>query len=673
MKKVLLVAATSLALLAACGSPNTPEDPGDVQVTKYTVTFYVDGNVVGTKKVVENESIAFIDEPTKDGYKFTGWYTSALCEEDEKVTADTKVTGDMSLYAGFEELPPSEYTITFDPRGGEFSGETTVVVIDGNSVNEPSNPSKEGCNFKHWSLTENGEKYNFASEVHSSFTLYAVYEEIIIEGKYNISTSSEASKFHGAAAAADDNDETYWQAADSATKQTLTIDLGQVKTVTHISQEFKDIATWNFAIEGSHDGNIWVNVLSSNKSGKLFEADCSGLFRYVRLAVESGENVATSIAFKADSVELSEGTNLASHFKGVACCHAGGYEVEKMFDGDLSTMYIPNSDHEGNYVGMETTPGTLYYVKKVVFHMADPVNYFFKIDYRNAAGAWIVPEKGDYSTNENASNTYEIEINDLVGACLYHQTGINSNWHGIREMEVIGFKAITTGSTQETVEGKSVYTLNSLSYIDRISVNDKTNGNRKIEISTDGTNYEEISMENVEGDYILVNKDAKYIRYSDDRTGEYGNDITAYGTRFIKDLALGIKPTTSVVNGNPAFGSEFTTLNKECKNANDYFYCANNYEEVVDFALDLGKKQYVTEIALKVRDNQTAETIKVKLEVEKDGTYETLLDTFEAPVSGQVVRVTLDEATYIQNIKITIQIMGTWTNIDTLNVYGYGA
>ena len=73
--------------------------------TTYSVSFKTnDGTdtTFETKTVIENENVVLPEtNPTRNGYKFTGWYTNS--EATEKFDETTKITGDLVLYAGWEE------------------------------------------------------------------------------------------------------------------------------------------------------------------------------------------------------------------------------------------------------------------------------------------------------------------------------------------------------------------------------------------------------------------------------------------------------------------------------------------------------------------------------------------------------------------------------------------
>ena len=105
MKKKLLplVGAMLLALtIGACtakGSSTNPDDGGGSEVvTKYTITFYVDGQRYATKKVEEGQHITGVTNPTKEGYKFVCWL-----EGETPVDLETYVvTKDARFDASFE-------------------------------------------------------------------------------------------------------------------------------------------------------------------------------------------------------------------------------------------------------------------------------------------------------------------------------------------------------------------------------------------------------------------------------------------------------------------------------------------------------------------------------------------------------------------------------------------
>lgn len=99
------------------------------EVKTYTVTFNSDGgSKVASKKVVDGKTVAKPSNPTKDGYKFLGWYL-----EDTKYNFDSKVTKNITLKAKWERIVELTYKLE------ELSGTTVrqaklFILADGKKV-----------------------------------------------------------------------------------------------------------------------------------------------------------------------------------------------------------------------------------------------------------------------------------------------------------------------------------------------------------------------------------------------------------------------------------------------------------------------------------------------------------------------------------------------------------
>ena len=69
----------------------------------FTVSFDTDGGShIESVKVMHSETVDIKEEPVKEGYTFTGWYTDRDCTESFDITTDT-VTTSMTLYAGWDK------------------------------------------------------------------------------------------------------------------------------------------------------------------------------------------------------------------------------------------------------------------------------------------------------------------------------------------------------------------------------------------------------------------------------------------------------------------------------------------------------------------------------------------------------------------------------------------
>ena len=154
----------------------------------YTVTFnanetIVSGSITVTGmpaqiKVPEGgATVVQPQNPSAVGYEFGGWYKDEQCTDANKYDFNTKVTADLTLYAKWTQIT---YTVTFDPKGGNFTVTTPVTVNHGATVTKPiDDPTKDGYTFGGWYKESTcATEFKFAGEqnpdtVTSNITLYA--------------------------------------------------------------------------------------------------------------------------------------------------------------------------------------------------------------------------------------------------------------------------------------------------------------------------------------------------------------------------------------------------------------------------------------------------------------------------------------------------------------------
>ena len=149
---------------------------------KYTITFDTKGgNTIAPVTVKEGEKVSEpTPAPTKEGFTFDGWYTDDTYTT--KYNFENAVTKNITLYAKWNEVVVTKYTVTFDTKGGNTIA--PVTVKEGEKVAEPTTaPTKEGFTFDGWyqDVTLN-TKFDFNTSVVSNLTLYAKW----IENKYTV-------------------------------------------------------------------------------------------------------------------------------------------------------------------------------------------------------------------------------------------------------------------------------------------------------------------------------------------------------------------------------------------------------------------------------------------------------------------------------------------------------
>ena len=75
----------------------------DLQSPGFTVSFdSKGGSDVPARTQMYGEALALPEEPTREGYSFTGWYKDTACYEPWDMEEDTIQSG-ITLYAGWEK------------------------------------------------------------------------------------------------------------------------------------------------------------------------------------------------------------------------------------------------------------------------------------------------------------------------------------------------------------------------------------------------------------------------------------------------------------------------------------------------------------------------------------------------------------------------------------------
>ena len=152
--------------------PGTPiKDVTEIKVTlkepeTYTVTFDANGGSCSTSsiKVTQGSNYGSLPTPTKTGYVFDGWYTSATGGSKISDYDDVAITSNITLYAHWKEAKTHKYKYVVD---GKVVKEGTF--IDGETVPSCNNPVKEDdatytYTFKCWIETTKDGDVTFTAE-----------------------------------------------------------------------------------------------------------------------------------------------------------------------------------------------------------------------------------------------------------------------------------------------------------------------------------------------------------------------------------------------------------------------------------------------------------------------------------------------------------------------------
>ncbi len=133
------------------------------------------GTAVNQLQVDDLEDISLLNEPTRDGYTFDGWYFDSALSEAFSLenVEDHLVENDLTLYAKWMAL--STYTVAFDTKT-----ETSIdsqEVMDGHLSTEPVEPVREGYTFDGWYLED--ETFSFDEPI---------VENLLLEAHWSINT-----------------------------------------------------------------------------------------------------------------------------------------------------------------------------------------------------------------------------------------------------------------------------------------------------------------------------------------------------------------------------------------------------------------------------------------------------------------------------------------------------
>lgn len=150
-------------------------------VTKlFTVTFKVDNVIVGSQKLQENSSVVIPTTPTKDGYRFVGWYVLGKLVDLNSY----KITENVTFIAQFTD----ELNVIFMVDNEEFD---TITCKRGNIVSYSTIPEKADCDFIGWSFDGTNVINLSAITITSDNTIfYAVFKVTTLHVTINASNST---------------------------------------------------------------------------------------------------------------------------------------------------------------------------------------------------------------------------------------------------------------------------------------------------------------------------------------------------------------------------------------------------------------------------------------------------------------------------------------------------
>ena len=123
-------------------------------LSSYTISYNLDGGTAAgnpTTYTVESSTIT-LNNPTKEGYTFTGWSGTGLTGEQNTTVTISKGSTGHRTYTAHWKL--ADYTVTLHPNGGTGGTDLTAYTY-GSVTTLPTNWTKKGYVFDGWYVNEN--------------------------------------------------------------------------------------------------------------------------------------------------------------------------------------------------------------------------------------------------------------------------------------------------------------------------------------------------------------------------------------------------------------------------------------------------------------------------------------------------------------------------------------
>ena len=161
---------------------------------RYTITYNLNGgnnSAVNPNTYTYYSSVVVLQNPTRKGYTFKGWYSdSNLTKKVTKIA--TGSTGNKTLYAKWAKT----YTITYKLNGGTNSKSIPKRYTKIDSTITLKNPTRKGYTFKGWYSDSKYKKKvtKIASGSTGNKTLYAKWVKNTYKITYKLNSGKNSTK-----------------------------------------------------------------------------------------------------------------------------------------------------------------------------------------------------------------------------------------------------------------------------------------------------------------------------------------------------------------------------------------------------------------------------------------------------------------------------------------------
>ena len=146
----------------------------DRLVTTYHIKYTLDGGTMSgaPETYTENSADITLPQPTKAGYRFTGWTGTDLTAPTMEVTIPTGSKGDREYTANWEKI---QYFTVFYNVHDHGTAPAEEKVESGKTAAKPEDPTADGWKFKGWYISDDyiGEPFDFTTAITRDTTLHA--------------------------------------------------------------------------------------------------------------------------------------------------------------------------------------------------------------------------------------------------------------------------------------------------------------------------------------------------------------------------------------------------------------------------------------------------------------------------------------------------------------------
>lgn len=405
---------------------------------KYTITFDTQGgNKIEAIEVKVNETLVLPKNPEKEGYIFLHW----VDEEDKPVSNNFKVTKDMKLIAKWAEPTQELITVSFDTDGG--SKIEDIVLIKGEPLKLPDNPTKDGYIFKNWVSKDEIPVYDDAL-LSENIVLKAIWEKEE-KKKEQTTTTNKNDKTPQTPSQGNQNE----QPTPTPTPENQNVEVTDIslnKNSLGLIIGNSDTLTANITPSNATNKSVtWSSsnssIISVDNSGKVTAKAIGSATITAKTA--NGKEASATVTSDVKNITLTVGNQTISKYGTITSTNitvnidANGYNVPD----SLITWSAPDTSGYTAPAGMSSNGKTATVTARDVWSGTASVPITVKINNKQVKTTIYVESKINISNLSNGINSYESDgklyCTFSGEKSLHLQSNIDVTWQYSKSSPVI--------------------------------------------------------------------------------------------------------------------------------------------------------------------------------------------------------------------------------------------